>query len=310
MAKIRGVLSAFYIQSTAASTLATGQALSRVGTSLWYMVASSTNYWWDKAKTIIVYDGATPVVPLEFDYQSGAVRLAAVPGGAVTATFYKFAGVQFGGFRSFSIDENMELIESGCFEDGLGETWDAGMYSATGSGDGFWSSVDSSHNFNGLTLLAKPLGALGDAISAECIVAGSNTPLTVTVAAQKITINSATGSGGAATSKNCEIKDAIEANTDAAALVNCKYTTDYATNNQTVMGAITVANLAGGVVPEMLSRFGEDILAVFYWDAGAALRRSVGLITFEKQSIKTGVKGLVGKSLSFKFQGIIYDHNS
>lgn len=307
MAKTRGIWSALLLQTTDASVADTGIALARVGTTLWYQVTSSSDYYWDKAKTITVYDGVTEVTPQEIDYAAGAVRLATAASGSVTADAAKFACAVFGGFRSFSLDESMELIECGCFEDD-GEVYEPGAYSASGSGDGFWSSVDAYHDFNGLTLLAKPIGTAGNAISAKCVVAGNNTPLTVSVAGNVITINSATSSGGAATSKNWEIKNAIEASVAASALVRCRYTTNYATNSQTVMGAITEANLAGGAVPEMLARFGEDCIAVFFWDSGASLIRTSGLITFENQTVDTSVKGLVGKSLKFKSQGMLYEH--
>lgn len=307
MAKVRGIWSALFLQTTAASAAATAMGLTRVGTTLWYAVTVSTNYYWDKAKAITVKDGVTTVAPLEIDYAAGAVRLALAAAGAVTADAYKFACAQFGGFRTFSLDESMELIECGCFED-AGEAYEPGAYSASGSGEGFWSSIDSYHNFNGLTLLAKPIGAAGDGVGVECIVSGTNTALSIVVVDEAITINSATNGAGAATSKNWEIRNAIEASAAASALVRCKYTVDYATNGATVMGAITHVHLAGGVVPEMLARFGEDVIAVFFWDSGASLIRSSGLITFEKQSVKTGVKGLVGKTLSFKSQGMIYEH--
>lgn len=308
MAKTRGIWSAFYLQTDDASVLDASISLTRVGTTLWYAATAAADYYWDKAKAITVLDGAAEVTPLEIDYAAGAVRLAEAASGAVTASAYKFACAQFGGFRSFSLDESMELIECGCFEDD-GEVYEPGAYSATGSGEGFWSSVDSYLDMNGLTLLAKPIGAAGDAISAECIVSGSGTSLSISVAGNVITINSATDVSGNATSKNWEIKNAIEASAAASALVRCKYTTDYATNSQTVMGAITEANLAGGVVPEMLARFGEDVIAVFYWDSGASLIRTSGLITFENQTVDTSVKGLVGKSLKFKSQGMMYEHS-
>lgn len=307
MAKTRGIWSALYIQTSADSVADTAMAMARVGTTLWYQVTSSSDYYWDKAKAIKVYDGVTEVVPLEIDYAAGAVRLATVATGAVTADAYKFACAQLGGFRSFSLDESMELIECGCFED-EGEVYEPGAYSASGSGEGFWSSVDAYHDFNGLTLLAKPIGAAGNAVAAKCVVSGNSTPLSISVAGTVITINSATSVAGAATSKNWEIKNAIEAHAEASALVRCRYTTNYATNSQTVMGAITQVNLAGGAVPEMLSRFGEEVIAVFYWDSGASLIRTSGLITFESQSVDTSVKGLVGKSLKFKALGLLYDH--
>ena len=68
MAKQRGSISALYMSDQSqASTIVSGASLSRIGTTLWWMVASSTNFYWDKAKTIVVYDGITPVVPLEID---------------------------------------------------------------------------------------------------------------------------------------------------------------------------------------------------------------------------------------------------
>jgi hypothetical protein len=306
MAKILGSASAFYCQTTAVSSAVVGGALSRIGTTLWYMVASSANYFWDAAKTIAVLDGVTPVTPLEIDHASGAVRLAAAAVGAVTANFSKFACAQVGGFRSFTIDEGMETEESGCFED-VGEIHEAIKYSASGSGEGLWSSVDSFKDVDGLTLFAKPLGALGDAIGVEVAVAGNNTPLTVTVLASAITVNAATSGAGASTSTLRNVRDAIEASAPASDLVKCAYTAGH--TGAEVIGAVAHGHLAGGAVPAMLAQFGENLLAVFYWNSGASLIRTVGTITFEKHSIKTGVKGLVGKTVSWKVQGMMYDRS-
>lgn len=307
MAKRKGSLSAFFVQTTDVSVSNSGVALARVGTTLWYAVSDIAYYYWDKAKTITILDGITPVTPLEIDYEIGAVRLASVPVGSVTADFYNFQCAQFGGFQSFNIDEMMELIEDSCFED-EGEVWEPGMYSASGSGSGFWTSIDSKLDMNGLQLISKILGPDGDDITAECLVSGSNTPLSIEVDDQAITIHSATESGGAATSKLREIRDAIEADAAASALVTCRYMTGH--DGTEIMGAITEDNLSGGVLPEMLDRFGEDIIAIFFWDTTAGqLYRTSGIITFEKQTVSAKVKGLVGKTLNFKVQGMLYDHN-
>lgn len=307
MAKLRGVLSAIYWQTTAASTSDTGVALTQVGSSLWYAVSSSAYYYWDKAKEITIYDGVTEVTPAEIDYGIGAVRLSEAPSGSVTADFYHFACAQVGGFRSFSLSESMELIECSCFED-TNEMYEPGMYSANGTADGFWSSTDSYLNMNGLVLMSKIVGPDGDDISAECIVSGNNTPLSIDVTSQKVTIHSATSGAGAATSKNWQIRDAIEADAEASALVKCKWNTDYATDSQTVMGAITEDNLAGGTVPTMLERFGEELVAVFFWQTGASPLRTTGVITFENCDVKAGVKGLVGRSVRWKCIGMLYDY--
>jgi hypothetical protein len=49
-------------------------------------------------------------------------------------------------------------------------------------------------------------------------------------------------------------------------------------------------------------------VAEFYWDSGASLIRTSGVIILEKVSLKTGIKDLVGKTINWKAQGFLYDH--
>ena len=316
MAKKSGTLSAIHMQTSADSSAATGISLSRVGTTLWYMVASSTNFYWDRNKAVVIYDGVTEITPLEIDYCAGAVRLSAAASGAVTADVYKFACEQVGGFKSHSIDEGMTLVECGCYEDD-GEQYEATVYNASGSAEGFYTTVDAKYTmtkgsnkdleFTSLILGDGPADDGVSDISVEIVVSGNDTPLSISVASYAITINSATGSGGAATSTARQILDALQASADAMALVKVRLAAG--SDGSGIPGALAHTHLSGGVDPKAFDRLGEDLVAEFYWDSGASLIRTSGVIILEKVSLKTGIKDLVGKTINFKFQGFAYDHS-
>ncbi len=310
MAKIRGNVSAIYMQTSAASQSATGTAMSRVGTTLWYIVTSATKAYWDKSQAITIYDGVTEVTPEEIDYANGAVRLAAAASGSVTADHYYFAVSQVGGFRAHSIDEGMDMQECACFGDS-NEVYEPLLPNASGQAEGFFTTVDSSlttakGSNKDLTFTSRVLGVAGDDISVECVVSGNDTPLSISVAASDITINSATDGSGNATSTAREIRDALEADEDAMALI--KVALASGSDGSGVFGALAHTHLAGGV-DFAGDRFSEDLIGVFYWDSGASLIRTSGVIQLEKVSIKTSVKELVGKTINFKFIGPAYDRS-
>lgn len=72
---------------------------------------------------------------------------------------------------------------------------------------------------NDLLFTAKQRGPEGNEISVTYVVAGNNTPLTVAVAVDSITVNVATGAGGAATSTANQVLEAINASANASKLV-------------------------------------------------------------------------------------------
>lgn len=69
------------------------------------------------------------------------------------------------------------------------------------------------------TYIAKTPGTAGNAITVAYVVAGLNTPLTVTVAGSAITVNVATNGAGAATSIAADVRRAVQGNAAANALV-------------------------------------------------------------------------------------------
>ena len=100
---------------------------------------------------------------------------------------------------------------------------------------------------NDLVYTARTAGGQGDELTVAYVVAGTNTPLTVTVSGNAITVNVATNGAGAATSTASQVKAAIEANADAAKLV----TVALAPGNSGagVVTALAATNLAGGKFP-------------------------------------------------------------
>jgi len=75
-------------------------------------------------------------------------------------------------------------------------------------------------NDNALRWTAKTAGTGGNAITVEFVVAGNNTPLTIGVVSNAITVNVATDGGGLATSTADQVKDAVIASGPASALVD------------------------------------------------------------------------------------------
>ncbi|MEI6449767.1 MAG: hypothetical protein WCP98_07425 [Actinomycetes bacterium] len=97
---------------------------------------------------------------------------------------------------------------------------------------------------NDLTFLAKTGGTAGNSITVALVATGNDTPLSVDVASSAITVNLATGGAGAITSTASQVRAAINADTDAKALI----TASLAPGNSGVgvVTALSAANLAGG----------------------------------------------------------------
>lgn len=98
---------------------------------------------------------------------------------------------------------------------------------------------------NDLTLLAKTAGTAGNSITVALVdPAGNDEALSVDVVASAISVNLATGSGGAITSTALDVRNAINDDAEAKALVTASLAPG---NSGTgVVTALSAANLAGG----------------------------------------------------------------
>jgi hypothetical protein len=92
--------------------------------------------------------------------------------------------------------------------------------------------------------IAKTLGAPGNLVTVNYVVAGNSTALSVSVTSNAITVNLATSAGGAATSTATQVAAAVNASGPASALV-----TAAVAPNQTGAGvptAMSATLLSGG----------------------------------------------------------------
>lgn len=96
-----------------------------------------------------------------------------------------------------------------------------------------------------LTYTAAVLGTAGNAVTIAYVVAGNNTPLTVSVTGSAVTVNVATGSGGAATSTANQVAAAVAASTPASALLTASLAPG--SNGTGVVAALGATPLVGGI---------------------------------------------------------------
>ncbi|MCL5103012.1 MAG: phage tail sheath subtilisin-like domain-containing protein [Armatimonadetes bacterium] len=91
---------------------------------------------------------------------------------------------------------------------------------------------------------AKSVGATGNAITIALVESGTDTPLSVELSGQAITVHLATDGGGNATSTAAQVVAAISAHVGASALVQTTST------DTGVVAAVSTAHLAGGQDPQ------------------------------------------------------------
>lgn len=112
---------------------------------------------------------------------------------------------------------------------------------------------------NDLIYTARDFGTAGNSTTvAYADPGGNNAALSVSVSSAAITVNLATGSGGAITSTAAQVKAAIEASAAASALVSVALKTS---NDGTgVVTALSATNLAGGVNPVAAPGFDTQVV--------------------------------------------------
>lgn len=104
---------------------------------------------------------------------------------------------------------------------------------------------------NDLAFTAVARGAGGNAITVSYVVAGTNTPLTVSVAGTAITVNVATDGAGAATSTAADVMSVLNTNVNSSALIVAALASG---NDGTgIVTALAATALAGGTFVQQLS---------------------------------------------------------
>lgn len=119
------------------------------------------------------------------------------------------------------------------------------LHDALGAKYGAAAALSTAQGSNkDLTFTARTPGGNGNLITVRYVIAGLNTALSIGVAGNAITVNVATDGAGAATSTADAIRDAINKDAAASALVRAERA---ASNNGTgVVAALTATALTGG----------------------------------------------------------------
>lgn len=100
-----------------------------------------------------------------------------------------------------------------------------------------------------VTYLSKQTGLGGNAITVTHVAAGANTPLSVSVTGNAITVNLATNAGSVPTSTAAQVVAAVNANGPASALVTASLAFNRTGNDGTgTAAAMTASSLTGGKV--------------------------------------------------------------
>lgn len=126
---------------------------------------------------------------------------------------------------------------------------------------------------NDLTYTAVVTGVGGNSITVIYAVAGNNTPLSVGVVGNVITVNLATGAGGVATSTAAQVLAAVQASVAASALVTVALAaTNDGTGVTVAMGSTALtAGAEANVILELIhtSNAEDDVRETFATTNGA-----------------------------------------
>lgn len=288
MAKNGGAASIFTHQG--ASVLASGEAMTRIGTTSEYYInnraSANDKSWWDPAHVPIIKDGGAAIDPihiLEIDYAAGMVTLDAAAVGAVTADVYYFVPEWLGGAYGFDIQPKTDKKEVTCFTKTLNTVRKWRKYIATLKD--WTASIDRHYWFGcGRTIMDctaenadlvwvwKSYGALGNAEKVKYEEGGA---LEITRVGHVTTITFV-----ADTTTAAQVKAHVLADPAIAALWDVSYS-----GAQTGVGKINTKaeqTCTGGRDHSSdIARLGTDILVRFYLDvqdASLEILSGVGMV--------------------------------
>ena len=275
MGATSGQYAAFFIQN-GTSQATTGEACTRVGATLEYYITARAKAWMDPAKTIVIYDGATPVTPAVIDYAAGMFTLSSAPAGTVTADFSYFTPVALGGVKGWDLDNTVDTkdvtVMPAVLDDPVvWKSYLACLRQWKGKCEriffnGFASvTMDCANDNSDLVWTLKEWGTPGNLRSVEYL-GGTDQTLEVSYDAgtKKFTVQCAT-TGTSITSTAAQIKDHVEADTVLAALVDVAYSG--AQTGAGVVEAKTAALMTGGKDFSLdTARIGQKILIRHYID--------------------------------------------
>lgn len=288
-----------------ASASFTNQALVDKGDHKHYAVAYAYSHW-DRDQTLTIEesaDGNAPwaaVDPTKVYWAAGDVYFAASQGTKhFRASGKCFTMVSIGGATEWDADVDTQIEDCTCEDnvDGNFARKIAIGLSFKGSTNKFWWVTQAQlEDANAIKLTAIKGGRDGNDLTWAVVISGTNTPLSAAIVGDAITVHSATGGTGLATSTVQEVIDAVNA------VVSIPVTAELGTggDGDAIVVAVTLTYLAGGVDSDHLDDLAEYILIEGFLDKGASKKRFVGYGAVDKLNINVINKGLIKDQLSFQ----------
>lgn len=301
-----------------ASTPATGEAMTRVGSTSEFYITDRAKMWWDPEESAVFKVNGSPVAVTNIDYAVGYVTLASYTSGTVTCDISYFSMEALGGGHGWKIDLKCDTKDVTTFPTTLNTSTTYKQYANTlrdfsGSLDRYWVVTnaawsDSQGSNKDLTWTWNSGGSIGNSEQIEYIVSGNNTPLEVTYASHKITVTCATDESGNPTSTANQILAHAMADPDISDIVTCTLKTG--STGTGVPGAVTATYLTGGRDPaEIISKLSGKVLMVFYIDVTTGSKRYfAGVGNLSGLDVTADVNGVCESNLTFSGSGRILYH--
>lgn len=291
MAKNGGTASIFI--SSGSSIQFTGEACTRVGSTLEFYIADRDKSWWDPAHVPVIYVGGVETVPADIDYAAGMITLSSYSSGAVTIDGYYYETEWLGGGYGFDISPKADKKDVTVYPSALNTAVAWRKYIATLKD---WTATISRHYWYGrawtlmdcagdLVWTWKSYGTAGNLEQVEYVDGGA---LEITRTNHKTTVTIVSGVTTVAA-----IKAHLEADAVLADLWELEYTDDESGSG--IATATNAHTCSGGRDHSSdIARLGSKILVRFYLD-----------VTEASQEILSGVGHVEGVPLDCKLDSII-----
>ncbi len=301
-----------FFRSKGTSTLQTGEAMTRVGSTLQYYITDRAKAWWDPTKAVVVYDGVTPIAGCKIDYAGGYVLLPATPAGAVTVDVYTIPRELMGGGYGWSASKKGAALDTTVLPDLAAELKDK---TYIGSGITEWTSSLKRHFWYSLGSITTALGTAnanltwtwkgnrdGNNESVEYVAGGS---LEVARANNKTTVTYEAG---------VTLASAIKAHVEADPILKDLWDISYPAGNDGsgVVGAVTETDVTGAKDSlDELALVGTKILVVHYLDnTNAVSARLEGVGVISSMNLDDPLETLVESDLEFQGTGAFCFHSN
>ena len=296
MPKNGGTASIFVQKPGSSSVSFTGEACTRVGSTLEFYITDRDKSWWDPAHVPTVYIGGVETAPADIDYAAGMVTLVSYTSGAVTVTGYYFATEWLGGGYGFDITPKTDKQDVTVFPSVLNtatawrkyiatlKDWTATVSRHYWYGKA-WTLIDCTNANSDLVWTWKDRGKAGNSEQVEYVEGAG---LEIARAGHKTTVTIEAGVTTAA---------AIKAHLEADAALTLLWAVDYsgAQTGAGVVNAKSVQTCEGGRdYSHDIARLGTKVLVRFYLD-----------VTTASQEILSGVAHLDAVPEDCKLDGLI-----